>query len=612
MNSCDIIHKNQQLKECSLENLIYNKMLQVKLKDSLCNITEDSDLNMILTQDTNKQACDKVQTEIIENLPLLKNQLILVSSDLAKCLADLVYLNLSDNQLSDLPHSLNVLKKLVYLNLDCNQFSYIPNIVCELTNLRTLKASKNRLEDVTNHLENLSHLEDLDLSSNKLMHLPTSYANLNRLKNLYLTNNRFKQIPSCVAHGMCSLQIFDFSQNSCSELDISPKSVNLTAFYAERNIVCPLFPTWILNPRFNNLKIVSLNQTIFKKFHLPKIQYISCIKKLSMKQCKLSETIIDKLIARMTSLEELIIGSTRAFYRNGFWRMPFKSLKELSNLKELDFSGTGISVVSKSISNFINLSILNMSCNSIIWLPEEICSLRNLSSLILDNNNITILPENIGELVSLKELKACHNNLREIPDTFGTLNNLEYIDLYDNEFETMPETVTKLPNLIGVDIEQNYFLTNNLLLNRDIHYENMRDVLRKHWHEDNERLDGVKLQPSETSELSDDERFSSLSRSTTDSSLENQNLCALPERTFEVANERWDSSDDSADEFDPHEHKEPRRRVYSPFTFYKPFQRVYCPGEFHQKRIMRRVVEMLQNGTLVWPTKFEEGQFEDS
>ncbi|XP_054000596.1 leucine-rich repeat protein SHOC-2-like [Hylaeus anthracinus] len=589
--------------ECNPENLAHGKTLWLELKDSCGNVIPNGDSNVILTEDINKGISDKEQKQIIENQLLLNNQFSSLSINVTKCSLDLVQLNLSENRLSNLPNSLHLLKKLVYLNLDYNQLTSIPDIICELTSLKTLKASHNRIKDVTNNLETLSNLEDLDLSFNELTNLPISCAKLNHLKKLYLMGNRFNEIPNCVTTGMHSLQIFNFSQNGQSKLNTPPNSVNLNAFYAEKNI-CPSFPTWILSPKFANLEIVSFNETTFHKYDLPEEPSTSCIKKLSMKQCDLSETIVDKIIARLTSLEELIIGNAKPFSSNSFWYMPIESFKEPSYLKLLDVSRTGITAIPKIISNFTNLSRIDLSFNGINWLAEEICSLRNLSSLIIDSNNLAILPENIGELISLKELKASHNNLHKLPDSIVALANLQYFDLYDNEFETMPESIMKLPNLIGVDLEQNYFPTDDLLFNRTIPYESMRDLLREHWH-DLKLPSGIKIQTA------DDEReLSSLSSSTTNSSLKETYLCELPDR-IEITDERWDTSEDSADEFDPHECREPKQRVYSPFTFYKPFQRVYCPGEYHEKRILTRIIPMLRNGTLVWSTDYEEGQFED-
>ncbi|XP_076226650.1 uncharacterized protein LOC116431279 isoform X2 [Nomia melanderi] len=534
--------------EYSLENSIKNPSW-ITLSNSICNIMLKNETNTALTTEINRQVYEISQAQVVEKLSLFGNCISELPSRLTECLTNLVYLNLANNQLNALPNSISVLQKLIYLNLDSNKFFSIPSIICELTSLHTLTARNNCIQDTPKNLENLKNLEKLDLSSNKLRDLPSSYSNMNRLKNLSLANNQFKIIPSCIENGMYTLQEFNLSQNSHAELNVFPKSVELISFYAERNATCPMFPKWILNSKYKNLETVSLNGTAFKKFNLLETQLKSNLKVLSMKQCQMSETIIEKIIAEITNLERLIIGNTGAYQRNNFWYMPITSLRKPSSLKEIDVSGTEIPLIPEIINKFVNLSILDISSNNITWLPEEICSLTKLNALMIDNNELAMLPENIDTLISLKELKACHNKLCDLPDTLEALKNLQYIDLYNNEFEAVPKVLMKLSGLIGLDVDQNYFSTDNLLLNRSTQYESMRAILRDRWSKINERLIGTKEKSPELLEsLSDTSSFSSSYSRTNNSSPMGS---PFEEDINNYTSEHWDTSEDSADEFDP-------------------------------------------------------------
>ncbi|XP_076247987.1 uncharacterized protein LOC143187634 isoform X2 [Calliopsis andreniformis] len=515
--------------ECSLETLPTNNLIWLKIKEPLCNTIEENDSNTILTEDINKEIYKVTQTQIVENLSLQENQVPELPNNFAESLTNLVYLNLSNNQLSSLPNSLSILNKLVYLNLDYNKFVCIPNVICELKSLKTLTARGNCNKSLPQQLTNLPNLENLDLSFNNLNNLPTSYENLNCLQNLSLANNKFKAIPECVAKGMYNLKVFNFSQNICSKLNISPKSTNLIAFYAEKNNICPSFPSWILNSKYNKLEIVSLNETRFEAFNLPEKPSISCIKKLFMKQCKIFETTVERLIAGMTRLEQLIIGNSRSYYGNSFWCLPIESLQDPSCLKEIDVSQTGIPMMPRTINNFINLSKVDMSCNNMNWLPDEICCLKNLTSFIVHKNQIAMLPSNIGEMVSLKEFKISYNNLYQLPESMKLLNNLQYLDLYNNEFETVPEVIEKLSSLIGLDLEQNYFSTDGISLNRDTHYESTKHILRNHWHEDNRRMNGTKPKPIEEPEtfFEDKRQYSTSSSSSSEDLSDGEYMCSL-------------------------------------------------------------------------------------
>ena len=598
--------------ECCIEKFPDGDTLWLTLKN-LSRNADQNDSNTISTTDISKRICEIARTQAAENLSLSGSRLSCIPNDLTESLTTLVRLTLSNNELNDLPSSLNLLKNLEYLNLDCNKLTFVPIVIAELGSLKTLTARENEIKEVPEELENLSNLEDLDLGSNRLRDLPDSWANLNSLKNLSLSKNTFQVIPKCIANGMHNLRVVNFSQNHHQNLNIPPKSVNLIALYADDNDICPWFPLWILSSKYSNLETVSLNRTRFKSFKPPDEPAKSSIKNLSMRDCAMFETTVERMIKGMTCLERLIVGNSKGVFENKFWHLPIESLEEPSRLKEIDVSRTRIPIMPRTISNFINLSKIDVSFNTINWLPDEICSLRNLNTLMVHNNHLGVLPKDIGDMKALRELKASYNNFYELPDSMGSLSDLQYIDLYDNEFESVPEVIEKLPNLIGLDLDVNYFSTDGLSPIRNVHYESMRDVLRDHWPEDKKILSSAKTKPSEDFEAIDDRSFSKSSSSTEGSYTDQIQMCSYPEELLnQPASEHWDSSEDTADEFDPHECKEPRMRLYPPFTFYKPFQRVYCPADTHKQQTLSRVTQMLQDGTLVWPTDHEEGQFEDA
>ncbi|CAL7936057.1 unnamed protein product [Xylocopa violacea] len=593
--------------ECNLENLS-NEFKSLKVVTSN---THQNGLNTISTEEIDNQIEKITGKQIIEKLNVLDNNLNHVSNISVEYLSHLVDLNLYNCRLKYLPNSLNMLKALNCLNLDDNQFYVLPSVICELTNLKKLWACRNKIAKVPSNLGDLSNLEILFLSTNQLTDLPMSCANLNRLEVCCLCTNKFQRIPDCIAKGMRNLQILMVSQNPYMELNIYPQSINLKSFYAEQNHICPSFPVWILNAKYTKLETVVLNDTRFKTFNFRQKSWVSYVKKLMMKQCNLQEKEIEKIISGTTKLEQLVIGNGKTNNQNYFPNMPIKTMQDASSLKQIDMHDTGLVVIPNTINKFVNLSDMNLSSNNIFFLPEEICCLKSLSRLIMDNNHIASLPQNIGDLISLRELKIRNNDLNRLPDSMKSLSNLEYLDLYDNELETVPEMIADLASLKGLDLEQNFFSTKYLSPTRVPYYENMRDVLRNYWLDSlfgYESLCGCKPKPF-NNELS-----SSPSSSLSKSNLSDEEgvYSTIPGGTYnELMNERWDTSEDSAEEFDPHEHKEPRKRMYHPFTFYKPFQQEYCPAESHPPRVITRVIELLRNGTLVWTTNFEEGQFED-
>ncbi|XP_043585620.1 leucine-rich repeat protein SHOC-2-like [Bombus pyrosoma] len=566
--------------------------------------SSDNEFRTSSAQETNKQIRNMTGKEIIENIFLAQNNLYSLTNGFIEYISKLVDLDLSNSGLHTLPKSLNMLKRLVSLNLSNNQFSSIPNVICELYNLENLWASGNKIKYLPYNLGNLSKLETLSFNTNQLKDLPNSFAKLNQLKVCRFSTNKFKKIPNCIARGMESLQILEFSQNNHINLDIYPKSTNLTAFYAEENDICPSFPNWILSSSYKKLETVSLNKTRFETFHQPTKTSICYIKKLFMKQCDLNSKTVEFIIAGMINLEELVLGNKKVLYQNYFSIMPINTKERPCSLKELDIQTAGLRQIPKTIKGFFNLINLNLSCNNIFFLPKEICTLRNLVTLIIDRNHLATLPKNFGKLTSLKELKLCHNQLIKLPSSMKSLRNLEYVDLYDNEFEALPTIILFFPNLKGLDLEQNYFSTEHIVQTRWHRYKNMRAVLRNYWMDSifrSKSFRGRKLKifMNKSNIL----QFPSSSDSDSECSWNSAD---------NAYTKRWDPSEDSADEFDPHECKKPKQRYYPPLTFYQPYQEIYRPADFHESKVQTRVKKMLECGAIARRSSYEEGQFEDA
>ncbi|XP_060811339.1 protein lap1-like [Bombus pascuorum] len=579
--------------------------MDVLKDDAAANETSSDDkLKMSSAQENINHITNVTRKEIIENISLTKINLHSLPNGFIEYVSKLVDLDLSNSGLHTLPNSVNLLKTLVSLNLNSNQFSSLPDVICELHNLEKLWASENKIIYLPYNLGYLSKLETLSLNVNQLKDLPNSYAKLNQLKVCRLSTNKFKKIPNCIARGMESLQILEFSQNNYVNLDVYPKSTNLTTFYAEENDICPSFPNWILSSNYKKLETVSLNKTRFETFYQPMKISTCYVKKLFMKECDLNNKIVEFIIAGMIDLEELVLGNKKVLYQNYFPIMPINTKQRPCSLKELDIQSTGLPQVPRTIKKFVNLINLNLGCNNIFFLPKEICTLKNLITLIIDNNHLTTLPKNFGELTSLKELKLCHNQLNKLPSSMKSLHNLEYIDLYDNEFEVLPEVVLIFPNLKGLDLEQNYFPTEHVAQTRCPRYKNMRTALRNYWMDfmhGSRSFNGHKWKM-----FVDNSNILSLP-----SSSDTNSECSW-NSADDIHTKHWDSSEDSADEFDPHECRKPKQRYYPPLTFYQPYQEVYRPADLHESRIQTRIRKMLECGAIVRRSNYEEGQFEDA
>ena len=140
-------------------------------------------------------------------LPVFPDSLLLLTTTLArltlnKCgitmlplsigyhLTNLQVLNLSDNDLSELPTSICNMKKLMTLTVSNNQLRSFPDGLSQCNSLRTLDASHNQLRTFPDVLIRCSSLCILDLSRNQLMTYPADLAlHLSKLTSFLVHGN---------------------------------------------------------------------------------------------------------------------------------------------------------------------------------------------------------------------------------------------------------------------------------------------------------------------------------------------------------------------------------------------------------------------------------------
>lgn len=429
--------------------------------------TQLVNMNLKLTDNSMAEFCDKMDLRIVLELSLCTNHLSCIPNNFSQHLSNLKRLDISNNNLKELPSSFNLLTKLEHLKLDHNEFQTLPKVLAEMRSLKTLSISHNKLEEHSEDLGSLINLETLDLSSNNLSSLPYSFVRLNRLRELNIAENKFNIIPECIINGMRNLEILDLSLNKRMNLNVPPCSRILRKFYAMKNGVCRRFPRWLLTPKYSALQEVNMNGTEFTKFKFPDENALLNLRSLSMTQSTLSDQILEKLTRNMIRLEKLNVGNDNPEKEgNILCSMPVQQLKNPHLLREIYMQGVGLPMMGRSVADLRNVTIMDISRNRIDWLPDEFCLLQKLEVLIMDNNGLSILPENFGNLVALKELIANSNHLSNLPASMKSLKKLRFLDLYENDFFEMPVDLDNLENLEGLDIEYNFFSTESLMVRK--------------------------------------------------------------------------------------------------------------------------------------------------
>ncbi len=148
----------------------------------------------------------------LSDLGMTDNDLNSLLPKIREKIPDILKLNLSGNQLRDLPDGMSDFTNLTHLVLNRNKLTEVsgnirhltklkelcvgrnmlialPNWVGELTNLTRLAVNNNSLVALPDTLQDLKNLEELYASKNLLTVLPEGFANLLQLRKSYLTDN---------------------------------------------------------------------------------------------------------------------------------------------------------------------------------------------------------------------------------------------------------------------------------------------------------------------------------------------------------------------------------------------------------------------------------------
>uniref|UniRef100_A0A8C4N7Z1 P53-induced death domain protein 1 n=1 Tax=Eptatretus burgeri TaxID=7764 RepID=A0A8C4N7Z1_EPTBU len=192
-------------------------------------------------------SCDSDIDKALEKLPLLihlrklmmrgnrtdaqgalrRGRVFTLPKNFFEPLKQLVLLDLSANQLDDLPESLGTLNMLSMLLLARNNFQVLPMVISRLNKLTLLTVSGNGLRHLPGvALAHLQALRELDVSDNKLVVLPDELCELTSLERLDASGNLLTSLPESLAqiHSLTSLLLHTNKLVSvASELALLPR-----------------------------------------------------------------------------------------------------------------------------------------------------------------------------------------------------------------------------------------------------------------------------------------------------------------------------------------------------------------------------------------------------
>jgi hypothetical protein len=111
-------------------------------------------------------------------------------------LADtLEILDLTGNQLSNLPDDLTRFKQLRILFCSSNQFKHLPEVLGECHQLSMIGFKANQIAHIAEHAIPTQHLRWFIVTDNQLGHVPDSLGDCAKLQKLMLAGNRLSRLP---------------------------------------------------------------------------------------------------------------------------------------------------------------------------------------------------------------------------------------------------------------------------------------------------------------------------------------------------------------------------------------------------------------------------------
>ncbi|XP_024903716.1 leucine-rich repeat-containing protein 63 [Pteropus alecto] len=236
----------------------------------------------------------------------LKGFFIMNCPDLTPLAFQLIYLNLSFNDISSFPTEIFCLKHLQILILRNNPIKVIPSEIQQLKFLRVFNIAFNLITTLPPGLFSLLHLEELDISYNSIAFIPNEIQKLRSLKKLIVDGNDLTTFPPGILKLNLKKILFEnnFTHPSLwkeNSLNSPQRLTHLTSLFFLKNnlhkyydvipvkiqtlLNCTTRCEWCHGPRFDGYRVIQ-SCNIFGATHLPVMFHVcssSCYRKVKEK-----------------------------------------------------------------------------------------------------------------------------------------------------------------------------------------------------------------------------------------------------------------------------------------------------------------------------------------
>ncbi|KAL0086761.1 hypothetical protein F4703DRAFT_1848485 [Phycomyces blakesleeanus] len=391
------------------------------------------------------------------------NQLVVLDERVGEEFGALTLLDLRNNQLQDLPHSLTRLKNLTHVQMPHNHLEYMPNVLLEMPQLRELDMSHNRLTELP-PMDNLGRLEILLLGNNKLESLPESIGQLSHLRKLHVNDNQITELPAMEAwQRLEELLVF---QNRLTILFSDYPLPSLTRVDARHNQLKELSESSLELPKL--LEIFLSHNTLGNA----DLRMLTCAPQLQT--LDLSWNDLDDLppaVFEVQSLRRLDLGSNR------FMSLPSR-IGSLRNLQVLTWEGNPMRSIPKGTSATELIEILRSQLAAENGdLGKDDNEDEGVEGDYETNHGGSVaeggrakgpaLPPQSQKSASAKTLDLANQNLDDFPQSFVSQIDFEpvNIQLHHNLLSSFPLNLSSFATtLVNLHLQYNEFSDFSLCL----------------------------------------------------------------------------------------------------------------------------------------------------
>jgi Leucine-rich repeat (LRR) protein len=390
----------------------------------------------------------------LKTLRLNNNRLKTVPSSFAACTA-LTILNISHNCLSHVPFCINGMCELRHAFLQKNDILFLDGPFDGCTKLVSLNASQNCISDISSKLSFCKLLQNIDLSFNNLDHM--FFIGLISLQSVSLSNNHIRTIEksflSCTA-----LQRIDVSNNHLENLSTLLSSASIRQLVVTNNLIEEIpdevkFAVSLVELHASNNRIERVSSYLFM---CPAVTVVD-----------LKNNSILYFASRAEQSETLsfldISGNVGIQFSPslGFLRSEVDFVFEIQNLDWPDpnclseKSWDALRVYLKRCfcalkDDSLDLRDLQLTGNlrtipldrKGTKVPAHMFDKLNCKLLTLERNILSVIPEDIIGLKNLLELNVSNQAIEEIPSAIFAMHHLKCLNARHTAIVEIPQNVS--------------------------------------------------------------------------------------------------------------------------------------------------------------------------